>query len=368
MSRSSYTPLGVGFRSRRWLALGLIAALHLWLLASDLWTRPSGRAAGVVAAVLLAQAQVDEEVQPRSARRRSEKEETKEATKERAARREAQPPDEPARGDPESSGPDALAAAVSSPLSVASAALPLQQPAPMALAPLGDKVSRQAWPVMRRWPESMRIQFALSGTISGIGYSGSSNLVWRKWVSRYQMQMDATVFLIGTATQTSQGSIVDTGLAPTRFSNKRPRGSEQAAHLNHEKNSISFSANTDVTPLLAGAQDRLSVFMQLSAWAAHQPEPPKPGTRMTVQVVDVSDAEDWTFVVQGLERLHTESGELDTLKLSRAPRRAFDRQIELWLAPQMGHLPVHIRLTEHNGDFVDQVLRGVENLPQDSSP
>ena len=45
---------------------------------------------------------------------------------------------------------------------------------------------------------------------------------------------------------------------------------------------------------------------------------------------------------------------------SRAPRRPFDTRLELWIAPSMNYLPVRIRVTQSNGDFVDQKLRASE--------
>ena len=49
-------------------------------------------------------------------------------------------------------------------------------------------------------------------------------------------------------------------------------------------------------------------------------------------------------------------GETATLKLSRQPRREFDQKVELWYAPALGYLPVRSRITQANGDFVDQQL------------
>ena len=54
------------------------------------------------------------------------------------------------------------------------------------------------------------------------------------------------------------------------------------------------------------------------------------------------------------------SGGIDTLKLTRKPRKPFDQQVELWLAPGMGYLPVRLKITNANGDYIDQQLRGVE--------
>ena len=48
------------------------------------------------------------------------------------------------------------------------------------------------------------------------------------------------------------------------------------------------------------------------------------------------------------------------LRLVRAPQKANEVTVELWLAPALGYLPVRIRLTQDNGDFIDQKLRSSE--------
>ena len=45
---------------------------------------------------------------------------------------------------------------------------------------------------------------------------------------------------------------------------------------------------------------------------------------------------------------------MPTLKLTRSPRKEYDIKVELWLAPGMDYVPVRLRLTQPNGDSVDQ--------------
>ena len=44
------------------------------------------------------------------------------------------------------------------------------------------------------------------------------------------------------------------------------------------------------------------------------------------------------------------------LKLTRKPRREYDQKVEIWYAPALGYLPVRNRITQQNGDFIDQQL------------
>ena len=153
---------------------------------------------------------------------------------------------------------------------------------------------------------------------------------------------------------TSSGRLSAEGLAPTRFSDKSR--TEVAAHFEPDKGQISFSANTPSVPWVKGAQDRMSVFLQLGGMLAGNPAGFPVGASIVLYTVGPRDADTWTFVVQAGEKLDLPYGEVSTLKLSRQPRREFDQTIELWYAPALGYLPVRSRITQHNGDFVDQQL------------
>jgi hypothetical protein len=50
-------------------------------------------------------------------------------------------------------------------------------------------------------------------------------------------------------------------------------------------------------------------------------------------------------------------GLVSALKLSKEPTVEFDQRIEVWLAPELGYLPVRIRITEANGAFADLLWR-----------
>ena len=58
--------------------------------------------------------------------------------------------------------------------------------------------------------------------------------------------------------------------------------------------------------------------------------------------------------------LNLPGGSVRGIKLTREPGADFDSRAEIWLAPEMGYLPVRIRLTQANGDFADQLWRATE--------
>lgn len=209
-------------------------------------------------------------------------------------------------------------------------------------------------------PGSARIKYDVTAQAKGLQYQAEAELLWRHDGNQYDARLDVSALFLGTRTQTSQGRLGAAGLLPVRFSNKSR--SEQAAHFDYDTSRIRFSANTPDASLQIGAQDRLSVVLQLAALLAGEPALYPAGSRITLQTVGPRDADIWVFVVGPGELLSLPGGELATVKLTRQPRREFDIKVELWLAPAQNYLPVRTLLTQSNGDFVDQLWRST-SLP-----
>ena len=201
-------------------------------------------------------------------------------------------------------------------------------------------------------PGSMRLHYQVNASVRGIGLAGQGELVWRHDGQEYEASLEVSAPLLPTRSQHSTGRITPEGLAPLRFSDKAR--TEQAAHFQREEGKVSFSNNQPDAPLLPGAQDRLSVLLQLGAMIAGDPQRFGPGTTIAIQTAGTHDAEPWLFTVEGEEQLQLPGGTVQSLKLIRNPRKQFDQKVELWLAPAMDYVPVRLRLTQPNGDWLDQ--------------
>jgi len=195
-------------------------------------------------------------------------------------------------------------------------------------------------------------------------YRLSGELLWRNEGDRYQALLRYSALGLARS-QTSRGRITDLGLVPERFSDKYR--SEVAAHFNYEQAKVTFSANTPDAPLLSGAQDRLSVLIQLGAWVAGNRKQIGPGSTLSVQTVGARGADIWLFSVAGTDVLALPGGNIDGLKLERLPREPYDQKVEVWLAPQLGYLPARIRITETNGESIDQLWQATEPVDADAS-
>lgn len=207
-------------------------------------------------------------------------------------------------------------------------------------------------------PGSTRLKYDLHGLSRQMQYEARGELLWRHDGQVYEARLEVSALFIGSRSQTSRGRITAQGLTPERFGDQGRR--EQAAHFDWAQNQVIFSANTPPVPLSPGAQDRLSIMLQMAARVAGQPSAYPPGTQVPVQTISARESETWVIEVEAHETLKLPGGELETLRLVRQPRRPFDQRIEVWLAPALGHLPARIRITNANGDFVDQQWRATE--------
>jgi hypothetical protein len=203
-------------------------------------------------------------------------------------------------------------------------------------------------------PLSVQLAYKMTGSAKGLTYHAKGEMTWQSSGGSYSASMTVKALFLGSRTLRSTGHVSDQGLAPSRFSDKSKN--EVAAHFEPDKGQISFSANTPAVPWVQGAQDRVSVIMQLGGMLAGNRAAFPAGSTISTLTVGPRSADHWTFRVDGEELLSLPFGELATLKVSRQPRREYDQKVEIWYAPALGYLPVRNRITQANGDFVDQEL------------
>jgi hypothetical protein len=236
---------------------------------------------------------------------------------------------------------------------VAAAQPAASAPAIVASAPSTHASGAAAAPHVAVAP-SARYHYVVTAHGKGLTLNGSAVLDWRHANGEYEAELStrSPIPFVRPRTQRSAGRITPQGLEPLRFSDKTR--SEEATHFDRENGRIVFSTNKPEAPLEPGVQDRLSIVMQLSAIVAGEPSKYRTGSTITVQTASTKEAEPWTFTVEGTETLDLPGGRLQAMRLVRNPRREYDTRVELWLAPGAAYAPVRLRLTQPNGDWVDQ--------------
>ncbi|NQW94805.1 MAG: DUF3108 domain-containing protein [Polaromonas sp.] len=237
------------------------------------------------------------------------------------------------------------------PVETAAAATPTQTATTLPVGPKTTLVTAISL------PGSVRLQYKVIGLSKNLNYQATAELDWKTNGDTYVAMMKVSAFLVGSRSMTSVGNITSSGLAPTRYADKFR--SELAAHFEADKGKITFSANTPDAPWIEGVQDRASVFFQLSGMLAAKPLDFPPGTSVTFLTIGPREADTWTFIIESEENLDLMGAPMAALKLTRKPRKEFDQKVEIWFAPSLGYLPVRSRITQQNGDFIDQQLTDV---------
>lgn len=275
---------------------------------------------------------------------------------------EAEPP-QAAASEPQVPAPPAqqeLAQATPvPPVPTASAALPSAE---AASAPATDG-PETAWPLvpLGALPPSRVLSYRLTGMDKGLTYHASGELRWQHNDAAYELTLSVRAFLIGSRHWRSVGQVDATGLAPRRFSDSWRN--ERAAHFDREQQRIVFSSNSTPAPLQPGAQDQTSLYVQLAAAVAGDPERFTPGARLQVQTATVRDAQPWSLVMQGTETLYLDGQSVQASKWVAQPRNQYDAKVEFWMAASQGWLPVRILITQTNGSYIDLIWRGSDPLP-----
>jgi hypothetical protein len=124
-----------------------------------------------------------------------------------------------------------------------------------------------------------------------------------------------------------------------------------------------FSSNAPTAVLQAGAQDQISLYAQLAAAMAADSARFVPGTRLQIQIATVRDALPWLLTLDKVETITVDGVDLSATKWVCQPRNRFDAQVEFWVTREHQWLPVRIRITQVNGNFIDLNLTGQAPLP-----
>jgi hypothetical protein len=177
--------------------------------------------------------------------------------------------------------------------------------------------------------------------------SGHAQLSWQPDAQgRYEARLQGWVAGVTVVDWVSTGALDSAGIAPERFAIRRRGKDNQAANFQRDAGKVTFSGPTHEVPLLAGVQDRLSWMLQLPAVIEADPQRFYAGASVSLMVIGARGGADvWTFKVVGTERL----GEVDALRLLREARKPHDVQVDVWLDPAHGHIPLRAVLAQPEG-------------------
>lgn len=227
---------------------------------------------------------------------------------------------------------------------------------PLQITPAGGAPLPPGTPLPIALPDTATLEFKASGQVKGFNYSAGAELQWQHDGQYYQARQSISMFLVGERAQTSEGLITPRGLQPLNFTDKGRKS--QSASFDLPAGKARFSSGTADAAIAEGVQDRLSVFLQLSALMAAGPERYPQGTVIELTTSSARAAVRWRFKVGSTEALELPIGSVMALRLDKLPGQSkSEQQGSIWLAAAMQYLPVRIRLTQGQDDFVDLQLK-----------
>lgn len=171
-----------------------------------------------------------------------------------------------------------------------------------------------------------------------------------------QYRMETAVRTVGLAAliknmhyvQRSEGKVGTGGLRPERFSVEREGKLAELAEFDWQRRRVSHTrkGRTRESALLANDQDVLSLWHQVAIGNGG-------ALPATLNVVTGRKSADSTLAWVGEETVNLPLGRIKTRRLkARAVNGSME--IEVWFAAEQHMLPVRIRMTDDDGEVLDQ--------------
>lgn len=214
-------------------------------------------------------------------------------------------------------------------------------------------------------PPSVILKYKVQALRDGQVVYGNGKITFQTDGKQYSVDGEAGVLFFTVLNFRSTGEVGQHGIAPVLYSEKRFRKSATATHFQREANLISFSASTNSYLRAGGEQDRASLVWQLAGIGRGNASLFKPDATFDFFVAGVRDGETWQLRVLGQEEIESGDGMTSAWHVVRIPRPgSYEQQLDIWLAPGQQWIPVKLRFTEKNGEYLDMALSSATPVEQ----
>jgi hypothetical protein len=163
--------------------------------------------------------------------------------------------------------------------------------------------------------------------------------------------------LLGSARRVSRGSFTATALRPREFFDERSGRDTARAWFDWKTLQVTmqYQGERKTEPMFPDTQDRLSFLAALSLL-------PGNAEAVSYHVVDGKGVSHHKYRVLGPERIKTPAGEFNTVKVQRLSDN--DKEsAHLWLAAELGYLPVRLLVVERDGSKNEQLAVRISKAP-----
>ena len=231
-----------------------------------------------------------------------------------------------------------------------------------------QQASAQEVPV--RMPRPVKIGYVVTGSVNGTAYSGvPGTLDWRHNGQDFEVGWQFFSTIAGHRQRNSRGLVTAQGLAPVTIVDTQGKDRHEQ-RFDYANRQVIGAADTAPVEFQPGAQDTLSLMIQLAAIAAGRPEALTPGSSIAVTIWDQGQSQTASFTVLGQETVPAIQGNnVQTVHLAYQAGDPAQTSIDAWLAPSLDYMPARWRIRYGEADFQDFLAqRAVElRVPAASS-
>jgi hypothetical protein len=153
----------------------------------------------------------------------------------------------------------------------------------------------------------------------------------------------------------AKGRVTPAGLQPLSYDEMRNGQAKRGARFDWDgrQATLTDEGNTQTLALPDNTWDSTTFGYQ---FAFAQPR----GAEMAVNLTDGRRIKEYTYAILGREKLDTELGPLETLRVRKVQAPDDKRAFEVWLAIERHYLPVRIRYTEKDGTVLDSIVTQIK--------
>ena len=183
-------------------------------------------------------------------------------------------------------------------------------------------------------------------------------MLWQREGTRYHTAVEMSAGLLASLSFTSQGDITERGLRPEVYE-ENVRGRRRGVRLGED---VRLN-NGDRIARPEAVQDTASQFVELGHRFSTGQVKLVPGAQVNFSMARPGGIDEWTYDVIGEETLHLPRlGPVPTLHLKPRPLSKPRGPIsaEIWYAPSLQYLPVRIRITQGNDNYIDLMVDTIE--------
>ena len=190
---------------------------------------------------------------------------------------------------------------------------------------------------------------------------GRGTMRWLHDGQSYTLEAEVNWLVLTVLKYRSNGELGKLGIAPVLYAEKRIGRSETNTHFQWPARMISFSASTATVPANGGEQDRGSWVWQLASLGRGDPDKFEAGLTLEMAVASPKTVDTWRIYVNGREIITLPDGEVSAWRISVIPGAdSYDKQIDVWLAPERDWYPVRMSHQDKNGNRIELLLTKIQ--------